>query len=92
VPGEVEILYLRSSARPVRYAIVLRAVINDEWTAVASIDNSHERDGVDVHHLHRYVDGQKQPPEPLPFAATDANDAMIKAVDWLAENREEFLP
>jgi hypothetical protein len=90
-PGRAEILYLRSSTHPVLYAIVLRVDRGDGWQAVVSIDNSHEgRSGVDPHHLHRYADGQKQAPEPLPFPVTGTNDAMAQAIAWIADNWEDL--
>lgn len=54
-------------------------------------DNSHVDRHVDEHHWHRYLDGEKQSAEPLPFAVSDANDAMAKVIRWLAENWTELI-
>lgn len=89
-PGRAEIVYRRSSEHPVVYAIMLRVRKGDAMVTVVSIDNSHERSGVDTHHLHRYIRNQKQPPEPLPFSVRDTNDAMNKAIAWLADNWEDL--
>jgi hypothetical protein len=90
--GQAEILYLRSSTHPVKYAIVLRINRDGEWKTAVVVDNSHEgRPDVDANHMHRYLDDQKQPPEPLPFPAVDANEAMFKAIDWMTDNWEDFL-
>lgn len=89
-PGRAEIVYRRSSSHPVVYAIMLRVRTGDEMLTVASIDNSHDRSGVDTHHLHRYIRNRKQPPEPLPFSVADTNDAMHKAIEWLADNWEDL--
>lgn len=91
-PGVAEILYLRSSMRPLVYAVVLRRKSQGRWQAVVSIDNNHERAGVDSHHLHRYIGGEKQEPESLPFSVVDTNDAMSKAIQWLADNWEDLAP
>ncbi len=69
---------------------MLRVREGSEMNTVASIDNSHERGGVDTHHLHRYIRRQKQPPEPLPFSVSDTNDAMNKAIEWFADNWEDL--
>jgi len=54
-------------------------------------DNSHADRHVDEHHCHRYREGEKQPAEPLPFEASDTNDAMAKIIDWFAENWMELI-
>jgi hypothetical protein len=89
-PGRAEIVYRRSSAHPVLYAIMLRVLKGDEMVTVASVDNSHERSGVDTHHLHRYIRNRKQPPEVLPFSVADTNDAMNKVIGWFADNWEDL--
>jgi hypothetical protein len=43
------------------------------------------------HHWHRYVEGERQPSEPLPFEASGTNDAMGKITDWFAENWTELI-
>jgi hypothetical protein len=89
-PGRAEILYLRSSEHPLTYAIILRVMREGGWEAVLSVDNSHERADVDAHHVHRYARGAKLAPEPLPFHVDDTNDAMAKAIEWMADNWEEL--
>lgn len=90
-PGQAEILYLRSSAHPLTYSLVLRVRRGEDWVAVLSADNSHEgRPGVDTHHLHRYHQGVKQPAESLPFPVANANDAMVKVSAWMAEEWEDL--
>jgi hypothetical protein len=92
VPGtdDAQIVYLRSSARPVEYAIMLQVRGVEGWETQVVADNSHSDRHVDEHHWHRYLDGQKQPAEPLPFAVSDSNDAMAKVIRWLAENWTEL--
>ncbi|HET6506265.1 MAG TPA: hypothetical protein VFG42_05720 [Baekduia sp.] len=48
-PGRAEIVYRRSSEHPIVYAIMLRVRKSDRMVTVVSIDNSHERAGVDTH-------------------------------------------
>lgn len=60
------------------------------WETRLVADNSHADRHVDEHHCHRYLEGQKQPAEPLPFSIADTNDAMAKVIDWFAENWTEL--
>jgi hypothetical protein len=46
---------------------------------------------VDEHHCHLYVDGEKQPAEPLPFAVSDTNGAMGKIIDWFTDKWTELI-
>lgn len=87
----VQIVFRRSSARPVEYAILLQARGTRGWETRAVADNSHADGNVDEHHCHRYLEGEKQPAEPLPFAVSDTNDAMAKIIDWFAENWTELI-
>jgi hypothetical protein len=87
---DVQIVYLRSSARPVEYAIMLQIRGAKGWETRLVADNSHVDRHVDEHHWHRYLDGKKQPAEPLPFAISDTNDAMARIICWLAENWTEL--
>jgi len=89
VPDLVEILYM-SGSHDDEYAIVLRVRRGTEWDAIASVDNSHERAGVDAHHLHRYAGGVKGDPQPLPFAVVDSRDARAKVIRWMTDNWEEL--
>ena len=45
---------------------------------------------VDEHHCHRYLDGEKQSADPLPFDVSDTNDAMAKIIGWFTENWREL--
>ena len=92
IPGaeDAQIVYRRSSARPIEYAILLQFRLGDHWQTRIVADNSHVDRHVDEHHYHRYLDGEKQPAEPLPFKASDTNDAMGKIIEWLAENWSEL--
>ena len=95
ITEEVRILYKRSSAHPVEYAIMLQIHNGDGWETVISVDNSHEgerRDEtVDDHHCHVYSKGAKQSAEALPFEVADTNDAMAKAIQWFADEWEELI-
>jgi hypothetical protein len=44
-----------------------------------------------LRYCHRYLEGEKQPAEPLPFEVSDTNDAMAKIIDWFAENWTELI-
>jgi len=85
-----QIVYRRSSARPVEYAILLQIRSADGWQTRIVADNSHADRHVDEHHCHRYFGGEKQPAEPLPFKVSDTNDAMAKIIKWFAENWSEL--
>ena len=91
----VRIVYRRSSAYPIEYAILLQIHNGDGWETQISCDNAHEgerRDSsVDDHHFHRYSDGQKRSPQSLPFTVKGTNDAMHKAIRWLADKWEELI-
>ena len=89
--SRADILYLRTSSHPAEYALILRRIEGSERVAVICADNSHLDHHVDGHHLHRYREDRKGPPEPLPFPVTDANDAMHKIIDWMADNWEELI-
>lgn len=92
IPGaeNAQIVYRRSSARPVEYAIMLQVRGAKGWETRIVADNSHVDRHVDEHHCHRYVDGEKRPAEPLPFKVSNTNDAMAKIIEWFAENRGEL--
>lgn len=95
ISATVRIVYMRSSAYPYEYAVMLQIHNGGGWETMIVADNSHEGerrdDAVDDHHCHRYADGQKQSPESLPYTATDANDAMAKAIRWFADEWEELI-
>lgn len=88
---DVQILYRRSSARPVEYAILLQVRAATGWETRIVADNSHADRHVDEHHCHRYLAGEKQEAEPLPFEVFDTNDAMAKIIRWLADNWRELI-
>jgi hypothetical protein len=87
---DAQIVYRRSNARPVEYAILLQVRRAKGWETRIVAGNSHADRHVDEHHWHRYLDGKKQPAEPLPFRVANTNDAMAKVIDWLAENWTEL--
>lgn len=92
IPGaeDAQIVYRRSSARPVEYAILLQIHGAKGWETRMVADNSHADRHVDEHHCHRYLGGKKLPADPLPFDASDTNDAMAKIIDWFTENWREL--
>jgi hypothetical protein len=82
-PG-VRIRYRRSEPPPpLRYAIVLEALITGQWTAVRLWDNAHQ---ADEHHEHGYTrESGKQLPATVVFGTV--NEAMAAAIrkartDW----------
>lgn len=85
-----QIVYRRSSVRPVEYAILLQVRGAAGWETRIVADNSHIDRHVDEHHCHRYLDGEKQAARPLPFDVSDANDAMAKVIDWFARDWREL--
>jgi hypothetical protein len=87
---DAQIVYRRSSARPVEYAILLQVRGAGGWETRIVADNSHADRHVDEHHCHRYLDRKKQPAEPLPFRVASTNDAMAKVIDWFAGNWTEL--
>ena len=88
---DVQIVYRRTSARPVEYAILLQVRDPRGWGTRVVADNSHVDLHVDEHHWHRYVDGEQQPAESLPFEVSGTNDAMGKIIDWFADNWTELI-
>jgi len=88
---DVQIVYRRSTARPVEYAILLQVRDAKSWKTRIVADNSHANHHVDEHHCHRYLEGEKQPAEPLPFEVAGTNDAMAKVIGWFAENWTELI-
>jgi hypothetical protein len=87
---DAQIVYRRSSARPVEYAILLQVRGPNGWETWIVADNSHADRQVAEHHFHRYLDGEKQPAEPLPFIVSNTDDAMAKIIGWFAENWREL--
>jgi hypothetical protein len=87
---DAQIVYRRSSARPVEYAIMLQIRGARGWETRIVADNSHADRHVDEHHCHRYLGNEKQPAEPLPFNVLDTNDAMAKVIEWFGKNWSEL--
>jgi hypothetical protein len=85
-----QIVYRRSSARPIEYAIMLQIRAGHGWETRIVADNSHADRHVDEHHCHRYLDGEKQAAEPLPFKVSNTNDAMAKVIEWFSESWSEL--
>lgn len=83
---DLQILYRRSSARPVEYAVLLQVRDPKGWKTRVVADNSHVDQHIDEHHFHRYVDEERQPAEPLPFDVAGTNDAMAKVIRWFADD------
>lgn len=76
------------------YALLLQKRSTAGWRTVLVADNSHEGkqySDIDEHHYHRYVGGEKQPAEPLPFPVVDTNDAMAKVMQWFKSEWEELI-
>jgi hypothetical protein len=88
---DVQIVYRRSAERPFEYAILLQVRAADGWRTRVVADNSHVDRNVAEHHWHRYIRGEKQPSEPLPFEVSDANDAMGKIIAWFAKDWTELI-
>lgn len=88
---DVQIVYRRSGARPVEYAILLQVRSATGWQTRIVADNSHSDRHVDEHHYHRYREGEKQAAEPLPFEVSEANDAMAKIIGWFADDWRELI-
>lgn len=57
--ADVQIVTERSSAHPVRYAIMLLVLREGSWRTVRAFDISHAHT---EHHEHRYLGPEKQPP------------------------------
>jgi hypothetical protein len=93
IPGteDAQIVYRRSSTRPVEYAILLQVRTPNGWETRIVADNSHADRHVDEHRCHRYLDGEKQLAEPLPFKVSDTNDAMGRIIEWFGENWSELI-
>lgn len=91
----MRIFYLRSSARPVEYALLLQRWETTGWKTVIVADNSHKEghkeEGIGEHHCHRYFGDEKQPAESLPFQVTDTNDAMAKVMQWFKAEWRELI-
>lgn len=88
---DVQIVFRRSSHRPIEYAILLQVRTRQGWRTIASADNSHADRNVDEHHWHRYLRGEKQPSEPLPFEVSSTNDAMWRILDWFSNDWPELI-
>lgn len=88
---EVQIVYRRSAERPFEYAILLQAWTEKGWQTRVVADNSHAHRNVDAHHWHRYIRGEKQPSEALPFEVSSTNDAMAKVIKWFAKDWAELI-
>lgn len=88
---DVQIVYRRSDERPVEYAILLQVRTEKGWQTRVVADNSHVDRNVAEHHWHRYLRGEKQPSQPLPFDVSSTNDAMAKIIKWFAQDWTELL-
>jgi hypothetical protein len=88
---EVQIVSRRSSVRPVEYAILLQVRASKGWETRIVADNSHTDRHIDEHHCHRYLEGEKQAEESLPFPVSGTNGAMAKIIGWFADNWRELI-
>jgi hypothetical protein len=80
VAPDVQIVVERSSAHPVRYAIMLLVERSGTWHTVRTFDNAHDPD---EHHEHRYIGSEKQPPIVTYSAVNDGMQAEVKLLeDW----------
>lgn len=89
---EAQIVYRRSGERPFEYAILLQ--IRTEkgfWQTSVVADNSHVDRNVAEHHWHRYLGGEKQSSEPLPFEVSSTNEAMGKIIEWFAKDWTKLI-
>lgn len=68
----MEVLFERSSARPIVYAIVLRVKRDGRWHTVRTFDNAHSPE---EHHEHAYVRDEKQEPTVTHGSIDDAMHA-----------------
>jgi hypothetical protein len=82
---DVQIVYERSSAHPIAYAITLRVRRAGSWRTVHLYDNAH---GVEEHHEHRYVGDVKQPPR---IRRGPVNAAMAAAMQSLEAQWPELV-
>jgi hypothetical protein len=77
---DARIVFERSSAHPVEYAVLLLIFRDGKWHTVRAFDNAHD---VEEHHEHRYVGDEKQPPI---ITRGPVNQAMHNALYGLIEN------
>src|ERR1700756_4463362 len=77
----VRMVVERSSAHPVRYAIMLVVERDGVWRTVCTFDNAH---APEEHHEHRYVGDEKQEPVVTHGPVNDAmHTAEVKLLaDW----------
>lgn len=85
VAQDVQIVIERSSAHPVRYAIVLLVLRDGVWQAVRTFDNAHDPT---EHHDHSYVGGEKLPPA---ITHGPVNEAMHAAEVKLLEGWSDIV-
>lgn len=88
---DVQIVYRRSGERPFEYAILLQVRTEKGWQTRVVADDSHVDRNVAEHHWHRYLRGEKQASEPLPFEVSSTNDAMAKIIEWFAKDWTELI-
>jgi hypothetical protein len=87
VAPDVQIVVERSSAHPVRYAIVLLVERNGTWHTVGTFDNAH---APEEHHEHRYVGSEKQPPIITYGAVNDGMQAEVKLLEGWSDIVHEW--
>lgn len=75
-PGAIaygKLIVCRSSQHPIRYAILLTALLDGKWQTIRTFANAHE---VEEHHEHRYAGDEKQAPV---TTTGPVNEAMAMA-------------
>ena len=87
VAPDVQIVVERSSAHPVRYAIMLLVQRDDVWHTVRTFDNAH---APEEHHEHRYVGSEKQPPITTHGAVNDGMQAEVKLLEGWSDIVHEW--
>lgn len=80
----MQFVHLRSSKRPVEYAVMLRVLSEGRYRTIHLFDNAHEES---EHHEHAYVGFEKQQP-PVATWRGDWRRAMAAALikveaDWV---------
>jgi len=88
---DVQIVHRRLDTRPVEYAILLQVRRAKGWETGIVAGNFHVDRQVEEPRCHRYIEGERQPAEPLPFEASDVEDATARIIDWFAEHWTELV-
>ena len=93
VPGtdDAQIVYLRSSARPVEYAIMLQIRGAEGWETGGSWRTTPTATGTLTSTIGTAtLTARSNRQSPFRSLVSDSNDAMAKVIRWLAENWTEL--